>query len=1138
MKKIYKIILLSLGTIVFLLMIGTNLILKGVVTSYLESSLNRRVTISSLWLNPFTGTLFSRNVTIWNGEEQPLLSLKSIEINTDPLKLFRRKLSISEVRLIEPALNLISLEDNSKDNTETSPKIKESASTASSQGFLREVEVHNIAIENLTFIRPDGILKSMNTITLKVPESTYENNDLDLSANLNILGSGLVDIKIKVNTKTGLLNTSLVSQGFHLNNTFSSKEKGDLSLSGNIKGNIFIQGNYLKKIFQAGGNIIGSNILVEDEKGEQVLNSEHIFVDLESLTIPEISLNLKKVEIKNTQSSLSIFQKEKKGSTPEKKQEISPKSAGMKSPLLKDIRIDEFIIKRSSLSYRDLIFTDIDLDLKDLRNVPQNKSSAALSFTLNNTINFSSQSLVEVLDYSMGFDPLKSLIFKGNFTLDTPSLALPDSIQKNLPYEAEIKNVNLKGNYSYNYPNITLKSDIFTEDLKLIGKKTQLHNILLKSLSGKVSSAYNLDDNSYSLSGPLDLKILNIKDKKGQNFFNGDLAVAVSSLNKKKIILDSVKFSSFFLDLNTKISPEDSKSSPAEEATSQGDKSLSKEEEIEVVIDSLKLRKGRIVTGDLSFENVYLNGNNISNKKINSNFVVDILINSSASLKGDLNIKLDDIDMLSDLKAKGNISISNLDLKILTPYIEMLPYKLNGIINYSSFLDYSKDSMSSKGSFSASDLYIKKSDSMEMFIENIRSKMDFRLKKEEVTLLKSNFSFLNLNGKIKDETKFKISKGDIGVKELSPKTIKFGSISLTSPMIDLREPPKESGDIKVSSKIPDEQKEKKPLPVISASKIKIKNGKVTYRGLKKTSVYDNIGISAVNFTTEKNKRFSIDAGFSIIGIEKIQLNGNLTLKEDWDFSPKTLTFSGVFNVTKLKIPDFNNYLRKSLPNEFDGGLLSSKGKVNVKAGQLDSEHDITISKVVLGKSTGYSKEIPLGSIIKVLIDKYGNINLTLPITGDLTNPKLGITTIVSSSLMSGLVKAARSPQTIISKILPLENNEIKTIYFQYLSNELSKLERDKLSEIVNILTENPNSKVTFTLYTNNNIEKNLIATKSITGILSGQRIGSKMTLEDLMEERKQYILNFFTNRVSSKRIEIKISKDSRSLPQAKVDFKE
>ncbi len=711
MKKIYKIILLSLGILIFLLVAGTNMILKEIVISSLESSLNKRVSISSLWLNPFTGTLFSRNVTIWKDEKDPLLSLKSIEVNTDPFKLFGRKLSISELRLIEPTLNLINLEDESEVKKETSPQIGESEPDSPSQGFIKEIEVHNIAIENLTFIRPQGILKSMNTITLKVPESTYENNELDLSANLNILGSGIVDIKIKVNTETGLLDTSLASEGFHFSNTFSSEEKGDLSLSGNFKGNVSVQGNYLKKIFQAGGNITGSEVIAEDGKGEQLLNSEHISIDLQRLTYPEISLNLKKLEIEDTHSNLNIFLEEKKAPLSDKKQEPKPLPGEIKSSPLKDISIHEVTVKRSSLSYGDLILTDIDLNLKDLKNIPGNKASAALAFTLNDSINFSSKSLVEVLDYSMDFDPLKSLILKGNFILDTSSLELPGSVQKNLPYETQIKKVNLKGDYSYSYPSVTLNSDIFTENLKLIGKE-ELHNILVKSLYGDFSSVYNLETNLYSLSGPLDLKMLNIKNKKGQVFFTGDISVAVDSLNREKIVLDSVGFNSFFLDLNTKIFPEKTKSSSEKETISQEDKLPSEEKEIEVAIKNLKLRKGRVVTKDLSLENLYLDGNNISNKKINSNFVVDTLINKSASLKGDLNIKLDNIDILSDLKAKGNISISNLDLKMLTPYTETLPYELDGVVNYSSFLNYSKDNISSKGNFSASDLYIKKADSM------------------------------------------------------------------------------------------------------------------------------------------------------------------------------------------------------------------------------------------------------------------------------------------------------------------------------------------------------------------------------------------------------------------------------------------
>ncbi|MEI6856022.1 hypothetical protein [Psychrilyobacter sp.] len=140
--------------------------------------------------------------------------------------------------------------------------------------------------------------------------------------------------------------------------------------------------------------------------------------------------------------------------------------------------------------------------------------------------------------------------------------------------------------------------------------------------------------------------------------------------------------------------------------------------------------------------------------------------------------------------------------------------------------------------------------------------------------------------------------------------------------------------------------------------------------------------------------------------------------------------------------------------------------------------------------------------------------------------------------MSGLVKAAKSPQTIISKILTLGNNEIKTIYFQYLSRKLNKSETDKLNEILNILIENSKSKVAFTLYTNQNAERSLLTTKFITGILTGERIDSVRALQNLMEERRKYILDFFSDKISSERIEVEVSQDSKYLPQAEVKFKE
>ena len=1142
MKKNYKIISLSLGTLIFILIIGSNLVLKPMITSSLEFSLNKRITMGSLWLNPFTGTLFSRNVTIWKDDTESLVSLKSMKINVDPLKLFARKLSISEVSLTGPTFNLMDSDSDSGSNNETEPTketpTKVNNPNSDSESFIKNIEVLNITIEKLAIIRPQGTLKSMNTITLEVPDSAYKDNELDLLASLNILGSGLVDMKIKVNTKTGLIDTSFTSDGFYIDNTFSSNGKDDISLSGNIKGDIFLRGNYLEKVFEVGGNVVGSEIIAKDKSENELINSKHISIDLESLTFPEISLNLKKLEIEDTQSDIPLFSKDENKNL-EKTKDVTTQSLGdKKTSLLKNIKIDEITVKRSSLSYKDMSLTNINLSIKDMKNIPLNESPAMVSFTLNDTANFSSKSLIEVLDYTTEFDPLKSIVLKGSFVLDTPTLKIPYSAKNDFPYEVDIKNGDLKGDYSYSYPKIILNTDISTNDLKLVEKKEDLYSIMLNSLSGDISTTYNLSDNSYSLAGPLDIKMLDIKDSKGQEFFNGDISTVVNSFTKDNIILDSVNLNNFFLNLNTNISSEKDKKIPSEKITSKNNDTVSKKDDFKLMIDDLKLRKGKILTKDLSFENLSLDGSNVSNKKIDSNFVIDTIINSSTPLKGDMNVKLDDISNLENLRAKGNISISNLDLIDLTPYTESLPYELTGIANYSGFLDYSKDDISSKGNFSAANLYVKKINSMEFSMDSIKSKVDFNLKKEELTLLNSNFSFSNLDGKIEEKTKFNIPKGEIIIDKYSPKLINLDSVSLSSPIIDFIKDNKGSSETNTTANEDNKEEEKTPLPSITASNLEVKDGKFTYNGLEKTTIYDNIEFSAVDFTTDKNKNSSIDASLSIDGIEKIQLNGNLLLQEDWDFSPKTLTFKGNFNVINLKISDFNNLLRKNLPNEFDGGTLSSKGEVDVKTGILNSEHEIAISKIDLGESTGNSNEIPLSSIISVLSDKYGNINITLPVTGDLTNPKLGITGIVTSSIMSGLIKTAKSPQNIISKILTIDNDEIKTIYFQYLSDELSKSETDKLNEIVSILTENPDSKVSFSLYTNQNIEKGLLTTKSITGIFSSEKIDLETSLENLMESRKQYILDFFSDRVSSDRVGVTIYTESHSMPQAKVDFKE
>jgi len=1134
MKKRYKMILIFLSLSIFILIGGTNLILKKIVVSSLEDTLDKKVTIKGLWLNPFTGVVTSNDVILWSEEKIPLLSLHSIKINTDPLKLFGRKLSISEIRLIEPTLNLISLENNQKSKKENLPQTNKNELKIPSENFINEIEVKDITIENLTFIETNKIIKSMDIITFKVPDFTYKNKELDLSATLNILGSGLVDIKTKANTKTGALDISLVSQGFECSNTFSPTGENEITLTGNVKGNIFVEGNYLKKNFQVKGDIFGSKIIVEDEKGNQLLNSKNITIDLEKLTFPEISLNLKKLELEETISDLSIFSKEKTSALSSEKQQVKSLPIEKKNYFFKDISIDEISVKKSTLAYDDLAFTNINLNLKNMKNIPGNKASASTSFTLNDSIDFSSESFIEVLDYSKEFDILKSLILKGNFILDISSLDLSESIKNKLSYNPEIKKMNLKGEYSFSYPNILLSSDIFAENLKFIGKEKQIQDILMKSIYGNCSFGYNLDDSSYSISGPLNFKDFNLKNKKDQIFFLGDIFLELKGLDKEKITLDSLILDNFFLDLNTKITPEKSKNLNTEKISSQDKISPSKEGGIKVQIDRLKLRNGQFLTKDLSFKKINLDGNNLSNKNIDSNFIFDALIDSSTSIKGDLNLKMKNINTFSEIQTKGDISISSLNLEILKPYIEDLPYEIKGNVDLLSTFDYSKDNISSKGTFLGSDLYIKKDESIEVSIEKIQSKLNFNFKKEDLSLSKSSFLLSNFKGNMENKTKIELIKGDIFIEEYSPNKIKFNSIFLTSPKIELKESVQVEDNSQGSKK--EKKEDNKTLPLILASKININDGKVIYKGLKKTSIYEDILFSTLNFTTQKNKIFPIDASLSLSGIEKIELKGDLSLKEDWDFSPKTITFDGTLDLKKLNIPLFNNLLKNNLPNQFNSGILSSSGKINLVSGRLNSEHDITISKINLGKATNSSKLVPLDSIIKVLSNQYGDININIPITGNLTNPKVGITSIITSSIISGLIKTARSPENIISKVLSLGSEEVNTIYFNYLSSKPNNSEVDKLNEIKNILIKNPESKATFTLYTNEGIEMNLITTKSLSGIFLGQKMDPQNNLENLIKERKIYILNFFSDKIFSERIDVEISKENKSLPQVDVKF--
>lgn len=224
MKKVYKI---SLGVLALLVVVGAfsiNSIVKSILITTVKEKTGKDVSIRTLWLNPLTGNISSRGIAV-SEEGEDLFTLKSLKVDSDPLKLAKGTLYIGEITLIEPTIDISKSKEKPAEELTPSAEDEPIAETAAEsvaekpqeasvpekEGFIKEVIVKNITIQNLVLEGEDSQFKSLNTLTLEVPDFTYKEDTLNLSAALDIVNSGTLNLALTANTASGEFQGNLSS---------------------------------------------------------------------------------------------------------------------------------------------------------------------------------------------------------------------------------------------------------------------------------------------------------------------------------------------------------------------------------------------------------------------------------------------------------------------------------------------------------------------------------------------------------------------------------------------------------------------------------------------------------------------------------------------------------------------------------------------------------------------------------------------------------------------------------------------------------------------------------------------------------------------------------------------------------------
>ena len=200
---------------------------------------------------------------------------------------------------------------------------------------------------------------------------------------------------------------------------------------------------------------------------------------------------------------------------------------------------------------------------------------------------------------------------------------------------------------------------------------------------------------------------------------------------------------------------------------------------------------------------------------------------------------------------------------------------------------------------------------------------------------------------------------------------------------------------------------------------------------------------------------------SIIARSSATINHSGKLVAYMAATPDFNNFRLNFAVTGIKMSDMNPYSRFYVATPFLGGVIDYSTQTTVSNGMLKSTNTISAVELTAGKKISDHPlyNVPVRLAVSLLKDVHGNINLDIPVEGDLNDPDYKLGKVIWQVIENILVKAATAPFRLIANMFGADEESMKQIPFEYLQHDLQKDQFNKLEQVVAVLQAKPEMSV-------------------------------------------------------------------------------
>lgn len=165
----------------------------------------------------------------------------------------------------------------------------------------------------------------------------------------------------------------------------------------------------------------------------------------------------------------------------------------------------------------------------------------------------------------------------------------------------------------------------------------------------------------------------------------------------------------------------------------------------------------------------------------------------------------------------------------------------------------------------------------------------------------------------------------------------------------------------------------------------------------------------------------------------------------------------------LSLPAFSTYSGQAVGRRMASGDFNLESDWTIESSQLKASNKIRIEQFELGDSVESESAVnlPLDLAVTLLRGPGGRMDLSLPLSGDLSDPKLGIGQIVRSAIVGLITNVVTAPFKLLSGLVGAEE-DLSVVSFSAGSAELSPAMITRLNTLAKALKERPGLSLAIT----------------------------------------------------------------------------